>query len=471
MAKQFIHKDFLLENNYAAELYHTFAERLPIIDYHCHLSPQEIAENKRFENLTQIWLYGDHYKWRAMRTAGVDEYYITGEASDWEKFEMWASTVPKTIRNPLYHWTHLELRRPFGITDQLLNEKTARSIWQRCNAKLAKKEFTTQGILQQMNVEVVCTTDDPIDTLEYHKLHAAQSKGSTKMVPAFRPDRAMAVENPKVFNDYIKKLESAADIEIKNFDTLLQAIRRRHDYFHTNGCRLSDHGMETMYADDYTEAEINAIIKKLHKEKTLASTEITKFKSALMVEFGIMHHEKGWVQQLHLGALRDNNSRMLRQVGPNTGFDSIGDFEIARPLAKFLNRLESKNKLPKTIIYNLNPRDNEVIATMIGNFQDGSVPGKLQFGAAWWFLDQKDGMTKQMEALSNMGLLSQFVGMITDSRSFLSFPRHEYFRRVLCNILGAEMSKGFIPKDLKFVGDMVQNICYFNAKRYFPFMA
>jgi glucuronate isomerase len=469
MAKQFIHKDFLLENAFAKTLYHTYAEPLPIIDFHCHLPAKEIADNKRFENMTEIWLYGDHYKWRAMRSAGINEYYITGAASDWEKFEMWASTVPKTIRNPLYHWTHLELRRPFGITAQLLNEKTARDIWNRCNAKLARKEFSTQGILKQMNVEIVCTTDDPIDALADHERYASQSKNSTKTVPAFRPDKTMGVDNPKTFNAYVQALETAAQIEIKDFESLVQAVRKRHDYFHAHGCRLSDHGLEEPYADDYAVAEVNAVVKKLRNEEAISPGEARKFKSAMMFEFGIMDHEKGWVLQLHIGALRNNNTRMLQKIGPDTGFDSIGDFEIARPLAKFLNRLDTIDKLPKTILFNLNPRDNDLMAAMIGNFQDGSIAGKIQYGPAWWFLDQKDGMTKQLEALSNMGLLSQFVGMVTDSRSFLSYPRHEYFRRVLCNILGTEMSKGLIPADMKLIGSIVQNICYYNAKRYFQF--
>jgi glucuronate isomerase len=469
MAKQFIHKDFLLENTYAKTLYHTYAEQLPIIDYHCHLPAREIADNKQFGNLTEIWLYGDHYKWRAMRSAGVNEYYITGEASDWEKFEMWAATVPKTIRNPLYHWTHLELHRPFGITGKLLNEKTARAVWNQCNAKLARKDFSTQGILKHMNVEIVCTTDDPTDTLSSHERYASQPKRPTIMIPAFRPDKAMAVDNPKAFTTYMQALANAAAVEIKDFDTLVQALRKRHEYFHAHGCRLSDHGIEMPYADDYTGAEVNDVVRKLRNGMAVSPEESGKFKSALMFEFGIMDHEKGWVQQHHIGALRSNNTRALQKLGPDTGFDSIGDFEIARPLAKFLNRLEAVDKLPKTILFNLNPRDNELLATMIGNFQDGSIAGKIQYGPAWWFLDQKDGMTKQLDALSNMGLLSQFVGMVTDSRSFLSYPRHEYFRRVLCNILGTEMSKGLIPIDLKLIGAMVQDICYYNAKRYFQF--
>jgi Glucuronate isomerase len=469
MKKEFIHKNFLLDTKTASKLYHTYAEPLPIIDYHCHISPKEVAQNRMFENMTQIWLAGDHYKWRAMRTCGVKEQFITGNASDWEKFEMWARTVPKTIRNPLYHWTHLELKRPFGISDKLLNEKTAKSIWEKCNAKLATPGFTTQGIAKRMNVEIICTTDDPIDSLEYHEAYAKKGNGFTKMLPAFRPDKAMAVENVDAFLSYLQKLETASGIEIKDFDSLLVALRARHDFFHSRGCRVSDHGIETAYAEDYTDSEIRFIFKKLQKGKSPDAVETLKFKSAMMYEFGVMDYEKGWVQQLHIGALRNNNSRMMRVLGSDTGFDSIGDFEIARPLAKFLDKLDTENKLAKTILYNLNPRDNELVATMIGNFQDGSIAGKLQYGSGWWFLDQRDGIQKQIEALSNLGMLSQFIGMLTDSRSFLSYPRHEYFRRLLCNILGGEIEQGLIPNDMKLIGGMVQDICYNNAKKYFGF--
>jgi len=469
MKEEFIHENFLLDTKTASKLYHTYAEPLPIIDYHCHISPKEVAQNRQFENMTKIWLAGDHYKWRAMRTCGVKEQFITGNASDWEKFEMWARTVPKTIRNPLYHWTHLELKRPFGISDKLLNEKTAKSIWEKCNAKLATPGFTTQGIAKRMNVKIICTTDDPIDSLEYHDAYAKKGNGFTKMLPAFRPDKAMAVENVDAFLSYLQKLETVSGIEIKDFDSLLVAIRARHDFFHSRGCRVSDHGIETAYAEDYTDSEIRFIFKKLQKGKSPDAVETLKFKSAMMYEFGVMDYEKGWVQQLHLSALRNNNSRMMRVLGPDTGFDSIGDFEIARPLAKFLDKLDTENKLAKTILYNLNPRDNELMATMIGNFQDGSVAGKLQYGSGWWFLDQRDGMQKQIEALSNLGMLSQFIGMLTDSRSFLSYPRHEYFRRLLCNILGGEIEQGLIPNDMKLIGGMVQDICYNNAKKYFGF--
>lgn len=470
MTTAFITDDFLLETGTARELYHGYAESMPIIDYHCHLSPKEIAENKRFDNITQAWLYGDHYKWRAMRTCGVDERLITGSSSDWEKFEAWAMTVPKTLRNPLYHWTHLELKHPFGITDRLLNAETARGIWEETSEMMARPEFTTQGILKQMRVEVVCTTDDPVDSLEYHELYARSGgNGVTRMIPAFRPDKAMAVENPAAFGAWVAQLSAASKMEITDYASFLGAIRARHDFFHERGCRLSDHGIETAYAEDYTMSEIESIFGKLHLKKELNREEILKFKSAVLYELGIMDAEAGWVQQFHLGALRNNNSRMMRILGPDTGFDTIGDFDIARPLARLLDRLDTGNKLAKTILYNLNPRDNELMATMIGNFQDGSVPGKIQYGAAWWFLDQKDGMTRQLEALSNMGVLSRFVGMLTDSRSFLSYPRHEYFRRLLCNILGAEMEQGLIPMDLDLVGSMVKDISYTNALRYFKF--
>ncbi len=468
MKKEFIHEDFLLENKSAVTLYHSYAEKLPIIDYHCHLSPKEIAENKQFENITQVWLNGDHYKWRAMRTCGVDERYITGNASDWEKFEQWAATVPKTLRNPLYHWTHLELKKPFGISGTLLNSSTAKTIWDECRRKLATPEFTTQGIMKQMNVEVVCTTDDPVDSLEYHTQYAAQGN-AIRVLPALRPDKAMAVDDPVAFAKYVGQLGKAVKKEITSFNGFLDALRLRYDYFGKHGCRLTDHALETFHADEYKESEIRLLFKKLLRKRRLAPAEISKFRSAMLYEFGIMNWEKGWVQQFHVGALRNNSTRMMRTLGPDTGFDSIGDLEVAKPMAKYLDRLDSENKLTKTIFYDLNSRDNELYATMIGNFQDGSVPGKLQFGAAWWFLDQKDGMTRQMEALSNMGLLSQFVGMITDSRSFLSYPRHEYFRRLLCNILGTEMEKGLIPSDMELVGSMVRDICYFNAKRFFNF--
>lgn len=469
MKDVFITENFLLETKTAVDLYHTYAAELPIIDYHCHIPPKEIAENKKFGNLTQIWLYGDHYKWRAMRTAGVTEKYITGNASDWEKFEKWSETVPKTIRNPLYHWTHLELKRPFGISDRLLNKDTAKGIWNECNEKLSTDNFSTQGIIRQMNVEIICTTDDPVDTLEYHLALLNQKNLDVAVLPAFRPDKGMMVDRPDIFLPWVKKLAEISGLNIITFTDFLEAIRRRHEFFHKMGCRLSDHGIENIYCEDYTDSEIRNIFDKSICGKVLDDVEVLKFKSAMLYEFAVMDHEKDWVQQFHLGVIRNNNTRYYKKLGPDTGFDSIGDFDTAKPTAKFLDKLDVDDKLAKTILYNIKPSDNEVMATMIGNFQDGTIPGKIQYGSAWWFLDQKSGMEKQMEALSNLGLLSHFVGMLTDSRSFLSYPRHEYFRRVLCNILGNEIEKGLIPNEKQLIGEMIKDICYRNAKTYFGF--
>jgi glucuronate isomerase len=468
MKNNIAHSNFLLTTRRGQRLYHDYAEPLPIIDYHCHLSPKDIAEDKQFENLAQAWLKGDHYKWRAMRTCGVNERYVTGDASDWEKFQKWSETVPKTLRNPLYHWTHLELKRPFGITDRLLDSGTAKEIWDECNGKLTSAQFSTRGILKQMNVEAVCTTDDPVDTLEFHQQYSKNSNG-TKLFPTFRPDKALAVEDPISFAAYVKSLSKASGIAITSFDALLDALRARHKYFVKHGCKLSDHGLETIYADDYTDSQVKAIFKKLLQKKKVNPAEANIFKSAMMYELALMDGEAGWVQQFHLGAMRNNNSRLFHTFGPDNGTDSVGDVPVARPMARFFDRLDRAGKLAKTIIYNLNPRDNEVYATMTGNFQDGSAQGKMQYGAAWWFLDQKDGMTRQIEALSNMGLLSQFVGMLTDSRSFLSYPRHEYFRRLMCDILGKEMEQGLLPDDFGLVGGLIRDVCYYNAKRYFDF--
>ena len=465
----FLSDDFLLKSNVAKTLYHNYAKDMPIIDYHCHLPPADIATDHKFQNLTQIWLYGDHYKWRAMRTNGVEEKYCTGNASDWEKFEKWAETVPYTIRNPLYHWTHMELKRPFKITGKVLNKSTAKEIYEICNEKLQQNSFSTNGILKQMNVEVVCTTDDPTDSLEHHIAHSNKPNATTKMYPTFRPDKAMALENLKVWNDWIDKLEQVTDITIVDRNSLVAALLNRHDFFHSLGCRLSDHGIEEPYAEDYSPIEIEAIFNKARNEQALTVLEIRQFKSFILYEVGKFNHEKSWTMQLHMGAMRNNNSRMFKTLGPDTGFDSIGDFTIAKPLAKLLNRLDSTNQLPKVILYNLNPRDNDLLATMLGNFQDGTIPGKLQFGSGWWFLDQKQGMIDQMNSLSNLGLLSRFVGMLTDSRSFLSFPRHEYFRRILCQLIGEDVENGEIPEDIELLGAMVQNISYFNAKKYFDF--
>lgn len=460
-------ENFLLQTETAQELYHNHAAKMPIFDYHCHIPPQEVAEDKQFKNITQIWLYGDHYKWRAMRSNGVNERYCTGDASDWEKFEKWAETVPQTLRNPLYHWTHLELKKFFGI-DKLLSPVTAKEIWEECNAKLQTSDYSVRNIIRKANVHTICTTDDPVDSLEHHQ--AIKEDGfEVAVLPAWRPDKAMAVESAKTYNAYLETLEEAAGENIGSFAALMDALDSRHQFFHDSGCRLSDHGLETAMAEDYTEAEINTIFNKIRKGNDLNPDEILKFKSCMLYEFGIMDHSRGWTQQFHLGALRNNNTRLFKKLGADTGFDSIGDFEIAKSLSKFLDRLDKENKLSKTVLYNLNPRDNELIGTMIGNFQDGSVPGKMQFGSGWWFLDQKDGMEKQINALSNLGLLSRFVGMLTDSRSFLSYTRHEYFRRTLCNLLGNDVENGEIPHDMELLGQMVENICFNNAKEYFKF--
>ncbi|QGY47953.1 glucuronate isomerase [Maribellus comscasis] len=465
--KKFMDENFLLQTETAQELYHNHAAKMPIFDYHCHIPPQEVAEDKQFKNITQIWLYGDHYKWRAMRSNGVNERYCTGDASDWEKFEKWAETVPQTLRNPLYHWTHLELKKFFGI-DKLLSPVTAKEIWEECNAKLQTSDYSVRNIIRKANVHTICTTDDPVDSLEHHQ--AIKEDGfEVAVLPAWRPDKAMAVESAKTYNAYLETLEEAAGENIGSFAALMDALDSRHQFFHDSGCRLSDHGLETAMAEDYTEAEINTIFNKIRKGNDLNPDEILKFKSCMLYEFGIMDHSRGWTQQFHLGALRNNNTRLFKKLGADTGFDSIGDFEIAKSLSKFLDRLDKENKLSKTVLYNLNPRDNELIGTMIGNFQDGSVPGKMQFGSGWWFLDQKDGMEKQINALSNLGLLSRFVGMLTDSRSFLSYTRHEYFRRTLCNLLGNDVENGEIPHDMELLGQMVENICFNNAKEYFKF--
>lgn len=463
--KNFLDEHFLLHTKTAQRLYHEYAKDMPIIDYHGHLPPQQMAADKQFDNLTQVWLYGDHYKWRAMRTNGVDESYCTGDRSDWEKFEQWAATVPYTLRNPLYHWTHLELQRYFDITS-VLNPASAKEIYATCTEKLQTPDFTVRNLLRRMNVRVVCTTDDPVDNLEYHQQLKADAF-EIPILPAFRPDTAMNVDNPQAFNQYLARLEKAANVSIGSFDDYLSALKKRHDFFAAQGCNVSDHGLEEIYAEEYTETELKKIFDKVRSGKTLEDKERRQFKSAMLVIFAEWDWERGWVQQYHIGAIRNNNSRMMSQLGPDTGWDSIGDFLQAKALATFLNRLDKEDKLTKTILYNLNPANNEMMATMIGNFNDGSVAGKVQWGSGWWFLDQKDGMTKQLNALSNMGLLSRFVGMLTDSRSFLSFPRHEYFRRILCNLLGEEIENGELPNDLPWIGKVVQDICFHNAKNYF----
>ena len=463
--KKFLDQNFLLNNKTAEHLYHNVAKDMPIIDYHCHLPPDQIANDINFENLTQAWLYGDHYKWRGMRSNGVDESYCTGNKPDYEKFEKWAATVPYTLRNPLYHWTHLELQRYFDV-HEILNEKSARRIYDLCTEKLQTKEFSIRNLLRRMNVKVVCTTDDPIDSLEHHK-KIKDDGFEIKILPAYRPDKAMNVDDANAFNSYVSKLEAVCNTSITSYPQYLDALKQRHDFFATMGCQVSDHGLEQIYAEDYTDADISTIFDKVRSGKELPLEEKLKFRSAMLHEFALWDHEKGWVQQFHLGALRNNNTRLLKQLGPDTGWDSIGDFSQARGLSKFLGRLDDSNRLTKTILYNLNPADNEVMAAMIGNFNDGTVPGKIQYGSAWWFLDQKDGMTKQIKALSNMGLLSRFVGMLTDSRSFLSYPRHEYFRRLLCNLFGEEIENGELPDDMEWTETIIRNICYNNAKAYF----
>lgn len=466
MPSKFIDDDFLLHSRPAQQLYHEFAASMPIIDYHCHLPPDEIANNRQFNNLTEIWLNGDHYKWRALRTNGINEKYITGDASDYEKFEQWAKTVPYTMRNPLYHWSHLELQRYFGISN-ILNGETAKLTYDTCTDLLNTEAYRAQALIRKMNVEVVCTTDDPIDTLEHHQNLANQDLGFI-VLPAFRPDKAIFIDTDN-FNAYIERLGQTMDVEIRSLHDLLGVLKARADFFHERGCRLSDHGLEQMYSADFTDAEADKILQKKLAGKPIFAGEAVVFKSAMLYHLGKIYHSKGWTQQFHLGALRNNNSRMMRQVGPDTGFDSIGDFSQAHALSRFLDRLDNEDRLAKTILYNLHPADNEVMATMIGNFNDGSVAGKIQFGSGWWFLDQLDGMEKQMNTLSNMGLISRFVGMLTDSRSFLSYPRHEYFRRLICNMFGDDVEKGLLPNDLPWIGKLIQDICYNNAKSYFNF--
>ena len=466
MSKKFIHDNFLLENKYAEELYHGYSKNQPIIDYHNHLPPKQIAEDKVFDNITNVWINGDHYKWRAMRTLGINEEFITGKGSDKDKFLNWAKTVPHTMRNPLYHWTHLELARYFDIYD-LLNERSAEKIWEETQAKLNSDGYSCRGLLTKVNAEVVCTTEDPIDTLRYHQ-ELSKSSFGVKVSTAFRPDKAILIA-AEGYNEYMDTLGQSAGVSISSFEDLCDALRKRIEFFNANGCKLCDHGLNQISFEPFTESEVKAIFNKKRSGRALSEEEVLKFETAILLFLSETYHQFGWVQQFHLGALRNNNTRMHSILGPDTGWDSIGDYPQAQKLSAFLNALDSKDKLAKTIIYNLNPADNEVMATMIGNFNDGSVKGKIQFGSGWWFLDQKDGMTKQLNALSNMGLISCFVGMLTDSRSFLSFPRHEYFRRVLCNLLGNEIQRGELPNEMEWIGKMVQDISYNNAKEYFKF--
>ncbi|WP_413376280.1 glucuronate isomerase [Alkalihalobacillus sp. 1P02AB] len=465
--QSFIHDHFMLQSKAAEKLYHQFSKDLPIIDYHCHVSPFEIAENRRYENISELWLHGDHYKWRAMRTMGVDEAYITGDKSDKEKFLKWAEVVPYTIGNPLYHWTHLELKRYFNV-DELLSPKTAERIWEQTNEILKSNTFSTQGIIKQSNVELICTTDDPIDTLEAHEAIQEQEVFATKVIPAFRPDKALFITSPTYLN-YLEKLEHASEKPIQKLSDLLQVLEDRASYFHERGCRLSDHGIETLPYTPCTESEASTIFEKALNQETITVNEERQFQTFVLLFLGGIYHKLGWTLQFHLGALRNNNSRMFDKLGADTGYDSMGDFSMARDLNQFLNELDQKNQLPKTIIYTLNPIYNEVIATAIGNFQSSGTVGKIQFGSGWWFNDQKEGMEKQMRDLANIGLLSAFVGMLTDSRSFLSYTRHEYFRRILCNMIGKWVEDGEVPYDEEWLGQIVQNISYHNAKNYFQF--
>ncbi|MBI3138344.1 MAG: glucuronate isomerase [Sphingobacteriales bacterium] len=463
--KKFLDENFLLQSKTAQRLYHEFAREMPIIDYHCHLPPAQIASDHQFKTLTEAWLYGDHYKWRAMRANGIDESYSTGNKSDYAKFEKWAETLPCTLRNPLYHWTHLELQRYFNIT-KILNPGTAKEIYEETTALLQTPAYSVRNLLRRMNVKVICTTDDPADDLSFHR-QMTEEELDIKVLPAFRPDNAMQVDNAATFNAYISRLESASGMSVSSYSSYLDVLKQRHDFFASMNCTVSDHGLEQIYAEDYTEAEIEKTFLKIRAGQDLSATENLKLKSALLYQFAVWDFEKGWVQQYHLGALRNNNSRLLKLAGADTGCDSIGDFIQARALSKFLDRLDSGNQLTKTILYNLNPSYNELIATMAGNFNDGTIKGKIQYGSAWWFLDQKDGMVRQINALSNMGLLSRFVGMITDSRSFLSYPRHEYFRRILCNLFGEEIENGELPDDINWTGSVIRDICFNNAKNYF----
>lgn len=462
--KNFITDHFLLQSETARELYHGYASQEPILDYHCHLPPAEVAENKQFENLYSIWLAGDHYKWRAMRANGVDEKYCTGDASDYDKFLAWARTVPHTLRNPLYHWTHLELKRFFGI-DELLNEESAPRIWAQANEQLATPEMSVKGILAKNQVKAICTTDDPTDDLRHHK--KVNGESGTRMYPTFRPDKALAVDQPEMFNTWILQLEEASGIACEHFDGFLEALGQRHDYFHSVGGRLSDHGLERCSAEPCTGEAAAVIYGLARKGEALDVLSVEKFKTFLMVFFGRLDAAKNWTKQLHLGAMRNNNTRLLAKCGVDSGFDSIGDFPQGRVLSRYLDMLDQTGELPRTILYNLNPADNYIFATIIGNFQDGSIPGKMQFGSGWWHLDQKEGMEWQLNALSNLGLLSRFVGMLTDSRSFLSYSRHEYFRRILCNLIGRDVDNGELPRDILMLGNIVRDICYRNAKNYF----
>jgi len=463
--RKFMDDNFLLKNDAAVKLYHDYAKHMPIYDYHCHLSPKEIAENKSFKNITEIWLAGDHYKWRALRSNGIDEEYITGGASDYEKFKAWARTLPYCLGNPLYHWSHLELKRYFNI-DSLINEDTADEIWEKANELLGTEDFTVRSLIKRSNVKVICTTDDAIDSLEYHRQIKEDKDFGVKVLPTFRPDKGLNIEN-EGFIQWVEKLSEVSGIKIKSYDDFIDALYNRVEFFHKEGCRISDHAIDDMFFEEAREEEVDTIFKKALKGEKLSQVELAQYKTMTLVKLAKKFSELNWAMQLHIGAMRNNNSKMFKQLGPDTGFDSINDGNIARSLSRLLDKMNSQEGLPKTILYTLNAKDNDVLGTMIGNFQDGSIPGKLQFGTAWWFNDQKDGMEKQMISLANLGLLSRFVGMVTDSRSFLSFTRHEYFRRVLCNLIGTWAEEGEVPYDFDLLGRMVQDICFNNAVNYF----
>ena len=463
----FLSDDFLLKNKFSQRLYHGFAKDLSIIDYHNHLPPAEIASNRKFENISSLWLAGDHYKWRAMRTLGIDEHYITGKASAAEKFDKWAYTLPYTVRNPLFHWSALELKRYFGVTD-LLSPSNSSKIYSTTSEILQEESFRTRGLLERMKVEVVGTTDDPTDDLSQHLAYRKEGH-AMGMYPTFRPDKAFAIGQPQNYSSYLGALGTAAGIEISSFDTLIEALYKRIDFFHSMGCRVADHGLERLSFSTESHLSADRIFKNTLAGNPPTAAEKEYFTFQILSLLSKQYHAKGWVQQFHLGAIRNTNERMLQQLGPDTGFDSIGDFDQAKSLASFFNELDKTDQLAKTVIYNLNPRDNEVFASMIGNFNDGSVKGKMQYGSGWWYLDQKDGMEKQLNALSNLGLLSCFIGMLTDSRSFLSFPRHEYFRRILCQLIGQEVEQGELPWDEQWLGKIIQDVCYYNAKAYFNF--
>jgi glucuronate isomerase len=466
--RPFTHDDFLLDTAEARELFHGYAEGCPVIDFHCHLPPAELAADQRWENLTQVWLYGDHYKWRAMRSNGVAEELVTGPAGDRERFDAWAATMPYLLRNPLYHWTHLELARYFGVAD-LLSPATADAVWERGVERLSERGMSARGLVTRSEVRVICTTDDPADPLDHHLALAGDASFPVRVLPTWRPDKALNAGDAEAFNAWSERLEQASGVGAGTFDGFMEALAKRHDDFAAAGCRLADHGVETFHAAPFTLAGLRDTYAAVRGGRAAVGDELEAWRSGLLYELARMNHAKGWAQQFHFGAMRNNNSRMFQKLGPDAGFDSIGDRDHGAAMAGFLDRLDARGELAKTVLYNIHPKDNLLVASMLGNFQDGSVPGKMQMGSGWWFLDTLGGMERQLEDLSNLGLLSRFVGMLTDSRSFLSYTRHEYFRRVLCNVLGGEMARGLLPRDFGLVGGMVEDICHRNAARYFGF--